>query len=127
MKRLPVNVYRNNNRVVVTAPSPGLEPANLRIEVRGRRLSMLEDERGPGQERIQYVRREWRTGPARRSIVLPAPVDAGRANATYDNGVLIVILPVARKATPGVIDLAKIGTAKGRRIRHVGRELRSAS
>ncbi len=127
MKRLPVNLYRNNNRVVVTAPSPGLEPVNVRIEVRGRRLSMVEDARGPGQSRVQYVRREWSTGPARRSVVLPAPVDARRANATYDNGVLTIILPVAPKATPGVILMSKVGTAKGRGIRHVGRELRAAS
>jgi HSP20 family protein len=127
VKRLPVNLYRNNNRVVVTAPSPGLEPANVRIEVRGRRLSMVEDARGPGQARVQYVRREWSTGPARRSVVLPAPVDAGRANATYDNGVLTVILPVAPKATSGVIRMSKVGTAKGRAVRHVGRELRAAS
>jgi HSP20 family protein len=127
LKRLPVNVYRHNSRVVVTVPSPGLEPVNLRIEVRGRRLSMLEDARGPGQDRLQYVRREWRTGPARRAIVLPAPVDASRANATYDNGVLTVILPVAPQATPGLIGLSKVGTAKGQRIRHVGRELRPAS
>lgn len=127
MKRLPVNVYRHNKRVVVTVPSPGLEPKNLRIEVRGRRLSMLGDARGPGQDRLSYVRREWRTGPARRAIVLPAPVDASRANATYDNGVLTVILPVSPHATPGVIDLSKVGTAKGQRIRHVGRELRPAS
>jgi HSP20 family protein len=127
VKRLPVNLYRHNNRVIVTAPSPGLEPADMRIEVRGRRLSMEHGARGPGQDRVEYVRREWRTGPARRSVILPAPVDALRANATYDNGVLTVILPVAPKATPGVIEMPKVGTAKGRAVRHVGRELRAAS
>lgn len=127
MRRLPVNLYRHNNRVVVSVPSPGLEPANMRIEVRGRRLSMYEEARGPGQSRIQFVRREWSTGPARRSVVLPAPVDARRANATYDNGVLTVILPVAPTATSGIIDMSKVGTAKGLRVRHVGRELRAAS
>lgn len=127
MKRLPVNLYRHNNRVVVTAPSPGLEPANVHIEVRGRRLSMEGDARGPGQQRVEHIRREWSTGPARRTVVLPAPVDARRANATYDNGVLTVILPVAPKATSGVINMSKVGTAKGRAVRHVGRELRAAS
>jgi len=127
VKRLPVNLYRHNNRVVVTAPSPGLEPANMLIEVRGRQLSMEQEARGPGQKRVEHVRREWSTGPARRSVVLPAPVDARRANATYDNGVLTVILPVAPKATSGVIEMPKVGTAKGRAIRHVGRELRAAS
>ncbi len=125
MKRLPVNLYRNNNRLVLTAPCPGFEPVNFRIEVRGHRLSVSEEERGPGQERITYLIREWSTGPYRRSVNLPAPVDAGRANATFDNGVLVVILPVAEKGTPGVITMRKIGTAKGQRVRHVGHDLRA--
>ncbi len=123
-KRLPVNLYRNNNRVVLTSPCPGLEPANFRIEVTGRRLSVAEDERGPGQERITYLRKEWTTGPYRRAVTLPAPVDASRANATYDNGVLVVILPVASDGRSGPITMSKIGTSKGQRIRHAGRDLR---
>lgn len=125
IKRLPVNLYRNNDRLVLTAPCPGFEPVNFRIEVKGRRVSVAEDERGPGQERMTYLRREWTTGPYRRAVTLPAPVDASRANATYDNGVLVVILPVARKGTSGAIMMSKIGTAKGQRIRHVGRDLRA--
>lgn len=125
IKRLPVNLYRNNDRLVLTAPCPGFEPVNFRIEVKGRRVSVAEDERGPGQARMTYLRREWTTGPYRRAVTLPAPVDATRANATYDNGVLVVILPVARKGISGAIIMSKIGTAKGQRIRHVGRDLRA--
>lgn len=123
-KRLPVNLYRHHNRLVLTSPCPGLEPTNFRIEVTGRRLSVSEDERGPGQERITYLRREWTTGPSRRAVTLPAPVDATRANATYDNGVLVVIMPVVSGGTSGSITMSKVGTAKGQRIRHAGRDLR---
>lgn len=123
-KRLPINLYRHNNRLVLTSPCPGLEPANFRIEVDGRRFSVSEDERGPGQERISYLRKEWATGPYQRTVTLPAPVDATRANATYDNGVLVVILPVASEGKAGRITMSKIGTAKGQRIRHAGHDLR---
>lgn len=123
-KRLPINLYRNNNRLVLTSPAPGLEPANFRIEVGGRRLTVSEDARGPGQERISYLRKEWTNGPYQRTVTLPAPVDATRANATYDNGVLVVILPVASKGKAGPITMSKVGTAKGQRIRHVGYDLR---
>ena len=123
-KRLPVNLYRHNDRLVLTSPCPGLEPTNFRIEVTGRRLAVSEDERGPGQARITYLKKEWTTGPYRRAVTLPAPVDAARANATYDNGVLVVILPVASDGTSGSITMLKVGTAKGQRIRHAGRDLR---
>ncbi len=125
VKRLPINLYRNNNRLVLTAPCPGFEPGNFRIAVRGHRLSVSEDERGPGQQRITHLRQEWTTGPHRRAVNLPVPVDASRANATYDNGVLVVILPVADQGTSGAITMSKAGTAKGRRVRHVGRDLRA--
>jgi hypothetical protein len=47
-------------------------------------------------------------------------VDAARANATFDNGVLVVILPVSAQPIPGAISMPKIGTSKGQLIRHVG-------
>lgn len=124
VKRLPVNLYRSNTRLILTAPAPGLEPANIRIEVAGRRLSVTEDARGPGQERIAFLKKEWGPGPSRRTITLPARVDAAQANATFDNGVLAIILPVASKGTSGPITMSKVGTAKGLRIRHAGRDLR---
>lgn len=126
-KRLPVNLYRHNNRLVLTSPAPGLEPLNFRIEVDGRRLSLSQDERGPGQERISYLKKEWTTGPYQRTVTLPARVDATRANASYDNGVLVVILPVSSEGTSGPITMSKVGTAKGQRIRHAGRDLRRKS
>jgi HSP20 family protein len=124
-KRLPVNLYRSDHRLVLTAPCPGFEPGNFHIEVKGRRLSVSEDERGPGQQRVTYLRHEWSTGPFQRAVTLPEKVDATRANATYDNGVLVVILPVAQKGKSGAITMSKIGTSKGQRIRHVGRDLRA--
>ncbi len=57
-------------------------------------------------------------------ITLPEYVDATRANATYDNGVLVVIFPRAPRPVSGTITMAKVGTAKGRCCRHAGQDLR---
>jgi HSP20 family protein len=66
----------------------------------------------------------WTAGPYRRTVDLPESVDASRANASYDNGVLVVIFPLSPRPISGAITLSKVGTAKGQRIRHVGRDLR---
>jgi HSP20 family protein len=63
-------------------------------------------------------------GPYRREIELPEPVDATRANASYDNGVLVVMFPRAARPVSGSIRMAKVGTSKGRCRRHVGSDLR---
>ncbi len=117
---LPVNVYHEVHKVMVAAPLPGMEPRNIRLEVAGRRLSIHGALRGPGQGRKRYVLRQWTVGPYHCTVDLPAFVDAARANATFDNGVLVVILPLAAQPISGTISMLKIGTTKGQLIRHVG-------
>lgn len=122
---LPVNVYREVHRVMVAAPLPGMEPQNIRVEVKGRRLSIYGARRGPGQARKPHVLRQWTAGPYQASVDLPAPVDATRANATFDNGILVVILPLAAQTVSGIISMPKVGTAKGFLVRHTGVNLLS--
>ena len=99
-QEVPVNIYREGDRLMVAAPLPGMEPGSVRIDVRGRRLTIDAGLRGPGQNRTQqYLRREWTVGPYRRTVELPADVDAEGANAVYNNGVLVVMLPVDSRAT----------------------------
>ncbi|MGQ0548678.1 MAG: Hsp20/alpha crystallin family protein [Armatimonadota bacterium] len=121
---IPVNIYEEENRTMVATPVPGMEPANIGIDVDGRQLVINCGLRGPGQDRTkEYFLREWRVGPYRRIVTLPRLVDVSRANATYDNGVLVIILPVHDMPTVGTLVLDKVGTAKGLVIGHVGRDL----
>jgi NAD(P)-dependent dehydrogenase (short-subunit alcohol dehydrogenase family) len=43
--------------------------------------------------------------------------------ATYDNGVLVVMFPRVAQTVSGTITMTKVGTAKGRCRRHVGKDL----
>jgi HSP20 family protein len=118
---VPVNVYTGVSRVMVTAPLPGLEPQNILLRLDGHRFSIAASLRGPGQDRTRrFVLQEWRVGSFERTVELPAPVDASRANATFDNGVLVVMLPIAPQPVSGTITMPKVGTAKGLLIQHVG-------
>lgn len=122
---VPVNVYRGPRRLMVVTHLPGLEPQNIRLAVEGERLSIHGMLRGARQEgRPGYLQHEWMVGPYRREIDLPESVDASRANASYDNGVLVVIFPRAVHPVSGTITMTKIGTAKGQCRRHVGQDLR---
>ncbi len=122
---VPVNLYRGDRRLMVATRLPGLEPQNIRLEVTGGRFSIQGMLRGLRQEgKPGYLQREWMVGPYRREIELPESVDASRANATYDNGVLVVMFPRTARPVSGSITMAKVGTAKGRCRRHVGQDLR---
>ena len=117
-QEVPLNIYREGERLLIAAPLPGMEPDSVRIDVHGRQLTIAAELRRPGRDRTQrYLRREWSVGPYRRSIDLPLAVDAEGANAVYNNGVLVVILPVASDTRAG----------RGRRIRQTGGPRRSSS
>lgn len=123
---IPINVYRENDRIMVSAPVPGMEPPNIQIKVEGRKVSINSQQRGPGQDRTrQYIQEQWTAGPYNGEVTLPGWVDVEKANATYDNGVLVIIFPEARASTSGVIAMEKIGTSKGQVVGHVGKDLRS--
>lgn len=122
-----MNVSQDDGRIVLTAPLPGLEAQNISITVEVRRATITGTKRGRGDYRRQFVQHEWTAGPYSRAIDLPSWVDVRRANATDDNGVLVVILPVAEAATPGQVTLVNVGTAKGQAIRHAGQEFGSRS
>jgi len=118
---LQINMYRGPRRLMVATTVPGLEPQNIRqLSVQGR-LRGLGQEKRPG-----YFQREWSVGPYNRTVDLPLAVDATRANASYDNGVLVMIFPLAAEPISGTMTLSKVGTAKGQCIRHVGQDLRDA-
>lgn len=125
-RSLPINVYQGTRRLMVATQAAGLEPQNIRIDVQGLRLSIRGTLRGAGERKKPgYVQREWSVGPYHRTVDLPTPVDGARANASYDNGVLVMIFPLTAQPISGTMILSKVGTAKGQCIRHVGQDLRS--
>jgi HSP20 family protein len=86
-------------RAIVRADLAGIDPAELELEIRGRELILGGRRLPPGgdQERL-YQQLEIEHGPFRRVVPLGAEVDAGRARATYEDGMLVVELPIADAA-----------------------------
>lgn len=118
---VPINMYEEDGRIMVATPLPGMEPASIAIDIEARHLRISTEMRGPGQTRTQqYLVQEWTSGPYERRVDLPKPVDATRANASYDNGVLVVMLPIADRAVIGAIHMTKTGTARGQAVGQTG-------
>jgi HSP20 family protein len=88
-------------RAVVRADLAGIDPAHLELEIRGRELILGGQRLAPAsdQERL-YQQLEIEHGPFRRVVPLGADVDAESARATYEDGMLVVELPIAAPADP---------------------------
>ena len=118
---VPVNLFENDRELMVVTPMPGVAPEDISVEVTlDGRLTLRAEQRGEGQERITHLRREWSYGPYQRTIDLPYPVDAVRANVTYGNGVLSITLPRAEALTPGRVLVPRTGHARGVAAGHAG-------
>lgn len=118
---IPVNLYDNERDLMVVAPMPGVGPEDISIDVTADgQLTLRAAQRGEGQERIAYIAREWSYGPYERTLELPYPVDAMRANVSYGNGVLAITLPRVATTAPGRILVERTGHARGVAAGHAG-------
>ena len=118
---IPVNLYENARELMVVAPMPGIAPEDISVEVTDDgALTLRAAERGMGQERIEYVLREWSYGPYERRIELPFAVDATRANVSFGNGVLTITFPKVEILVPDFVRIDRTGHARGLALGHPG-------
>jgi len=97
-----VDVYYTGDppRAVVRADLAGIDPSELELEIRGRELVLSGTRRGEEAEGRVYQQLEIPHGPFRRVVPLGADVDADAASAAYEDGMLIVELPLVPPKRP---------------------------
>ncbi len=101
-----MNVWTNENGMIVTAEVPGVRPEDIDINVVGETLTLsgqrLPDETG---EAARYHRQERGYGKFARTLQLPFPVAVEQVEATFKDGVLNVRLPRAEEDKPRKISV----------------------
>lgn len=101
-----MNVWTNENGMIVTAEVPGVRPEDIDINVVGETLTLsgqrLLDETG---EAARYHRQERGYGKFARTLQLPFPVAVEQVEATFKDGVLSVQLPRAEEDKPRKISV----------------------
>jgi HSP20 family protein len=81
--------------LTVVVELAGVDPASLRLDVGERELVITGERPRPAEPRRVYQQLEIEYGRFERRIPLGEPVDVEAAEATYDAGLLTVVLPVA--------------------------------
>lgn len=118
---IPVNIYENERELMLVAPMPGVAPEDISVDVTpDESLTLRARMHGQGQERIEYLLREWSYGPFERTVQLPRSVDASRANLAFGNGVLTITLPKAQRTMMASLTVEPSGHARGVTAGHAG-------
>jgi HSP20 family protein len=103
---LALDVLENDDDVTVRASVPGLKPEDIEISVRGETLTIKGETKDEKEEKSgNYHLRERRYGAFQRSIVLPTLVNADKAQAEFEQGVLTLTLPKVEAVKPKSIKI----------------------
>lgn len=101
---LPLDAYRENGNLVVKAEVPGVKPEELEITVKDNVLEIRGETKAEDEvKREDYICRERRYGSFRRAVVLPAEAEGDKADATFEDGLLTVTIPVAEEPQPETV------------------------
>jgi HSP20 family protein len=94
-----VDVYYVDDppRAVVRVELAGVRIEDVTLEIRGRQLLIAGQRRAEQSDGRLYQQIEIEHGPFRRVVELGAEVVAAQARASYDDGVLVVEVPLARR------------------------------
>ena len=101
-----VNVYEDKDHLSIEAQLPGIDLNDIELSVKEQTLH-LRGERKSESERTNdgYHIREAQYGTFSRSFSLPSTVKPDEAKATYDKGVLTIMIPKQEKAKPRTIQI----------------------
>lgn len=108
MSRFPaLNVWGNEDQVVVTAELPGLEREDLDISMVNNQLTIKGDRKAdkPAENAVCH-RSERESGSFVRAVRLPYTVENDQVSATYENGVLRVSMPRQEATKPKRIEIS---------------------
>lgn len=96
-----MNVWANQDGLLVTTEVPGVRPEDIDVSVVGDTLT-LSGERRPDEmnENGRYHRQERGYGKFVRTLQLPYPIKVDHIEATFRNGVLNINLPRAEEDKP---------------------------
>jgi HSP20 family protein len=103
---MPMDLYKVDDHYVLHADLPGIDPGSIDIDVDAGVLT-LAAHRSQAEDGVQWLTSERFSGRYRRQVSLGEDIDVDRISASYDNGVLSVILPVAERAKPRRIQITR--------------------
>jgi len=104
---MPMDLYRSGDHYVLHADLPGVDPGSVDVNVDNGTLSIRAERSGRTEESVEWITSERFTGSYLRQLSLGEGIDTDQINATYNNGVLTLTIPVSERAKPRRIEVSR--------------------
>ncbi len=100
----PLNAYQTDEDLVVKVALPGVEAEDVEISITGDSLNIKGEIKAEQEvEREDYFCQECHYGTFSRTLLLPIPVKAEKAEATFERGILTITIPKSEEIKPKTI------------------------
>ena len=112
-RSMPMDAYRRGDQFFIHLDLPGVNPDDVQLTVERNVLAIRAERRPLWQEGDDVLVDETPQGVFSRQLFLGDNLDAGRLEASFDQGILTLTIPVAEQARPRRIEIsAKPGGAQ---------------
>jgi len=107
---LPMDVVETQNSIKLRTALPGVNPDDINIEINDNQLMLSAkryDEEGLENGGYRWIEQQY--GTFTRSVTLPKYVNTENIEATFNNGLLELVVPKKASAKPRRVELKTIG------------------
>ena len=103
---VPMDAYRHGDSFVLHFDLPGVDPASIDLTVERNSLTVSAERHWQQIEGDQIVAAERRQGTFTRQLSLGDGLDTDRIDASYENGVLTLTVPISERSKPRRIEVS---------------------
>lgn len=98
LKTPRMDIYEQNGNIVAEVELPGVDPNDIDVEIKDNFLKIeAKKEEKKEEKKKGYFRKEISRGYYKRIVPLPAEVKSEKAEASYKDGVLKIVIPELKK------------------------------
>ncbi len=109
---MPIDLHLEGDHYVLAADLPGVDPGSVDIDVDGQVLTIRAERTARTGEGVKWLAHERPFGSFLRQFNLGDGIDTSAISATYENGVLSVVIPKSEKAKPRKVEISTVSSSQ---------------
>jgi HSP20 family protein len=111
-RTMPIDAFRDGDRFIIRFDLPGVDRDSIDLTAEKNVLTVRAERRWKPGEGQDVVAAERPQGVFTRQLFLGDSLDVDRITATYDQGVLTLVVPVAEQTKPRRLEITESGAGQ---------------